>query len=56
MSLTQIGIVLAGIWLILTGIEAELTKTITLIFGIAIVVLIVLDSSLVRSYRTGNNA
>lgn len=50
MSLTQIGVVLAGIWLIINSQEPTST-TLSLIFGITIVVLVVLDSSFVRGYR-----
>jgi hypothetical protein len=45
MSLTQIAVLLAGVWLILQGAGAALSSTVTLIFGIAIVVLVLLDWS-----------
>ena len=51
MSLTQIAVVLAGVWLLLVGASVEVTSTLSLIFGIAIVVLVLLDSSFVRTYR-----
>ena len=51
MSLTQWSVVVAGVWLILEGVEAGLTNTATLIFGIAVVALVLLDSAYVRTYR-----
>lgn len=51
MSLTQIAVILGGVWLILIGAAAEITDTVTLIFGIAVVVLVLLDSPAVRTYR-----
>jgi hypothetical protein len=52
MSLTQIAVIVAGAWLILEGTESALSSTVTLIFGIAVVVLVLLDSPAVRAYRT----
>lgn len=46
-SFTQIGVLLAGVWLLLVGAGAEVSDTLTLIFGIAIIVLVLLDGPLV---------
>jgi hypothetical protein len=51
MSLTQIAVVVTGAWLILIGAGSEITNTVTLIMGLAVVILVVLDSAFVRSYR-----
>jgi hypothetical protein len=52
MSLTQIGVVLAGVWLLLVGIGSNPSETLSLVFGIAIIVLVFLDSAFVREYRS----
>jgi hypothetical protein len=54
MSLTQIAVVLTGIWLVITSQEPA-SSTLTLIVGIVVVVLVLLDSPFVRSYRTNQN-
>lgn len=51
MSLTQIAVILTGVWLILIGAAAEVSDTLTLIFGIAVVALVCLDSPAVRARR-----
>lgn len=50
MSLTQIGVLLTGIWLILIA-ATEVSDTLTLIAGIAVVALVLLDSPIVRARR-----
>jgi len=52
MSLTQIGVIIAGAWLILVGANSEPSTTLTLVAGIAIVVLVLIDSDFVQTYRT----
>lgn len=54
MSLTQIGAVLAGIWIILTSQE-PISSTLSLVFGIVIVALVLLDSAFIRAYRENRN-
>lgn len=54
MSLTQIGVVLTGIWIILTSQE-PISSTLSLVFGVVIVALILLDSAFVRSYRSSRS-
>jgi hypothetical protein len=54
MSLTQIAVIIAGAWLILIGAGSEITNTVTLIMGIAVVILVVMDSASFRAYRTQN--
>lgn len=49
MSLTQLAVVLTGVWLILIGAAVEVTDTVTLIFGIAVVALVLIDSPAVRA-------
>ena len=51
MSLTQIAVVITGAWLILSSQEPA-SETLTLICGIAVVVLVILDSAFVRNYRS----
>lgn len=51
MSLTQIGVLLTGVWLLLIGAGTEVSNTLTLIFGVAVIVLVLLDSPFVRSRR-----
>lgn len=53
MSLTQLAVILAGIYLILIGLSVALSSTATLIFGIAIVVLVVLDAPFARTAYRG---
>lgn len=49
MSLTQIAVLLAGIVLLLEGLGAALGTTGRLVFGIAIIALVFLDSDFVRA-------
>lgn len=49
MSLTQLAVILAGVYLILIGAETAISSIVTLIFGIAIVVLVLIDSPAVRA-------
>lgn len=51
MSLTQIAVLITGVWLILLGATAEVSDTLTLIFGIAVVALVLIDSPIVRARR-----
>lgn len=51
MSLTQIAVILTGVWLILVGASTEITNTVTLIFGVAVVALVLIDSPAVRARR-----
>lgn len=51
MSFTQIAVLLTGVWLLLIGASVEVSNTLTLIFGIAVVVLVLLDSPAVRARR-----
>lgn len=51
MSFTQVGVALVGFWLLLIGLEVEVTHTLTLIFGIAIIVLVFLDSRFGATWR-----
>jgi hypothetical protein len=52
MSLTQLGVVLLGVYLILIGAAVEVSTTLTLIFGIVVAALVLFDSDFVRTYRT----
>lgn len=51
MSFTQIAVLLTGVWLLLIGASVEVSNTLTLIFGIAVVALVLLDSPAVRARR-----
>lgn len=51
MSLTQLAVLLTGVWLILIGASVAISSTVTLIFGIAVVVLVLLDSPAVKAQR-----
>lgn len=51
MSLTQLAVFLVGVYLILLGASVAITSTVTLIFGIAVVALVVIDSPRFRNIR-----
>lgn len=51
MSLTQLAVLLTGAWLILIGASVEVTSTVTLIFGIVVVALVLIDSPAVKAQR-----
>lgn len=54
MSLTQIAVAITGIWIIITSQE-PVSSTLTLIVGVAVVILVILDSTFVRAYRTNRS-
>lgn len=51
MSFTQLGVILAGVWLILIGSGTTVSDTLTLIFGIVVVLLVLLDGPLASVRR-----
>lgn len=43
MTWTQFAVILVGIWLILIGASVAISNTVTLIFGIVVVILVLMD-------------
>ena len=51
-SLTQLGVILLAVLLIVIGAGTEVTNTLILIVGVVVVVLVLFDSPFVQAYRT----
>lgn len=49
MTLKDIALLLVGVWLILVGATAEVSDTLTLIFGIVVAALVLVEGLSIRS-------